>query len=494
MGITYRKSTTQEMFFLTFPKSNLFLRSDVKTIEGWRWRPEITSWTVPSSLRTIKELDSLGFTPKGAETTDYISMIRELETGAHRLGDALCYELDVAGKTLWPYQLAGYKFFKKRKTGLLYDAVGVGKTLQGIAWAKDEDNILVICPKIVISQWRDLLDTEGRKDAVVINYEQLHKLENVTHNTALIVDEAHLIKNTKTERHKRVIKVSKKVRKVLALTGTPLVNRPIDLWAIYLLCGMREPNQFWSWAMAYTGAYKAEFGWNFSGATNLDLLKEDMLHWSLRRELEEVWEDMPETTTLRLEIESEEKEERVDYDSRILGLLNGGISLHSAEGIGEIQSLRQATARAKVPFLREWIKNHLDSGGRGVAVFASFKQPLYDLCSPFEGQYITGDIGEQEREKAKSDFGNGFCKVIGLTYGAGGVGLDNLQYGADTVILLDLPWTPTEYEQAIARVRRRGMQGPLQVIIPVVDSVIEKFIADGLDRKQSAFTYLKEVL
>lgn len=164
-----------------------------------------------------------------------------------------------------PYQTAGFHFLaylgSNRFGGVLADDMGLGKTIQALAWlawlrneAKTLLPSLVVCPKSVMDNWRaeaerfypslrvrlwrrepagELSCARESNDLIVVNYSQLRSLLPAVadaHWLGAILDEAQYIKNpdSQTAQAARALKAEHR----LALTGTPIENRLLDLWSI----------------------------------------------------------------------------------------------------------------------------------------------------------------------------------------------------------------------------------------------------------------------
>ena len=434
---------------------------------------------MPASLRVWHRFEN-DAEPTDRGTADYLAWLETLPGNKFLSGPAL----RLGSYDLLPFQSGGLRFL--RDYALLYDEPGVGKTLQAVAWmVQRKPPHLVVCPKAVIGQWQDILSDTG-VPATIVNPERVSK---VGFHETIVVDEAHMFKNTAAQRTKALQQVSKGGSSLLLLTGTPIINRPIDLWSYYLLLGERTPKQFWTWAQRYTAPFHNGFGWDFSGASFLDELREDMMHFALRREEADVLNDLPRERRHRIKVQTTAAHSSAirGYDQDILDAIRQGSRL---AGCGSLQSLRVTAATAKAPACAEWLANYLESGGKRVVVFSGFYEPLRSSCSPvgrlYTGQNTTDD---GDREENKRLFEAGEIDVLGCTYGAGGYGL-NLQC-ANTVVLLDLPWTPAEHEQAIKRVRRRGQTESVMIVTFLCGSIIEDKIQQALDNKEDVIAYLE---
>lgn len=375
---------------------------------------------------------------------------------------------------------------------MLHDAPGVGKTLQAVAWARNDDTVLIVCPKAVVGHWETYLRNIGKtpilypvelKDGqwAITTWQRLSLA--VPLSFTLIADEVHYAKNMKSKRSKQLHTLGGRAGRILALSGTPLINRPLELWSIFLLLRERSKEDYWRFVQTYCAAYHNGYGWDVSGASNLDDLREEMSSFALRRTLEEVIPWLPPKLyeTVHIKLTAAERSLVNERERKVIELVSGK-ALLSAEGLGALQRLRLASALAKADYAREWLDDFHSSGGGTVAVFCAFKEPLRKAVHPGAAFY-TGDESDAARAAALKAIEEGQANTLGLTYGAGGTGLDGLQRNISTVLLLDLPWTPAETGQAEDRIHRIGQRSPVQVVRFVADSWIDSKLEEANERK-----------
>ena len=211
---------------------------------------------------------------------------------------------------LYPHQREGVAFLRRRGHAILGDDMGLGKTRQAIVAMKlaaPEGCVLVVCPASLKLKWAreiravepdaviDVLGVAGHACDnlrwVIVNYDLLGKHETRLQRvpwSGVILDEAHFIKNAsgRSARCLRLLGVEGREDKafrplqVYLLTGTPLTNRPRDLFNLLRAVGHPAARSFLSFAKRYCGAYRNDYGWVTDGASNLDelnlLMKEVM--------------------------------------------------------------------------------------------------------------------------------------------------------------------------------------------------------------------------
>lgn len=468
---------------------------DVKRIEGRRFHPEIKAWSTPPSLRAWKQLERLGF-----EMLDYgggRAYVEWLLAGAP-VGEP--YSLP---RYLFPFQRTGVAWLKMRSHALLGDEPGLGKTEQAVEWARGDETVIVTAPNVVLTQWAEKVTERLGRPAVVkapaeagvwtiANYEYLPKLSAPDVPFTLVADEAHLLGNPKTRRTKLTMKLAERAKRVLLLTGTP-PSRVVKWWPLLVMLRERDPKEFFPWALRYTGAERNDFGWDFSGATHLDELADDLRHVMLRRTKAEVLPDLPPkrfTTILASDQTKAEVKQLGVMDRELMDLVSKGHSLSSGLGLGALQRLRVHTSKTKIQTTIQWV---LAQGvpSTKVIVFGEFLDSLHAIGEgivegsdePCSVVYLTGETTDRA-PLIRQFWDDPQCAVALCQYDAAAEGA-NLQC-AGTVVLHDLPWTPDKLEQATDRAHRIGqVHDSVHVVTMLSGSQAERQMLDGLSRHQS---------
>lgn len=259
-------------------------------------------------------------------------------------------KLDDLRGTLMPFQREGVlrmsKILEKHKGLFLADDMGLGKTIQAIAMHHllESHRTLVICPSAVKYNWRkefwNWLDDvgvvvlEGRTrtddippwtEVVICNYAIIKARQAEISNwqpTMMIVDEFHKIKNQKAQRSKAVREIAFEMAPDaprLLLTGTPILNRPAELWHPLRVIDEQDTiaSDWYTYMTRYCGAYRDRFGWNTGGATNTMELHEKLTDSIMvRRKKEEVLTELPDLTesTIPIEIDNWTQYSRAESD------------------------------------------------------------------------------------------------------------------------------------------------------------------------------------
>ena len=409
---------------------------------------------------------------------------------------------EVIRAELRPYQVEGYHFLAYLTTnrfgGVLADDMGLGKTLQAlvwIAWLRAEANgkaqpSLVVCPKSVTDNWvaeaehfypslrvrrwtgetADALTTaRDEADIIVINYAQLRSLSPAIAKVswqAAILDEAQYIKNPDSQTAQAARALTADYR--LALTGTPIENRLLDLWSIF------------GFAMPGVLGNRAEFLRRFNGqddplarrrlaarvrpfllrrtkgqvAKDLpDRVEEDLLCDMEGEQLKLYRAELKRAQRLLLGVQTREQlnEQRFNVLTSLLRLRQ--ICCHPAlvnDQLGEVES-------AKVNALLDLLEPLMEEGHK-VLVFSQFVTMLDRLRKTVKERewphfYLAGST-ENRGDLVKSFQAAEGGAVFLISLKAGGFGL-NLT-AASYVVLFDPWWNPAVESQAIDRTHRIG--------------------------------------
>ena len=422
--------------------------------------------------------------------------------------------MDLSSYALYPHQATGVEFLARRGRAILGDDMGLGKTRQAIVALKASAPagvFLVVCPASLKLNWaREIrqVDAQARIEVlgvpgfehpqpqwVIVNYDLLARNAERLHAvawTGVVLDEAHFIKNA-SQRSSQALKllgVSEDRRAgvagprlVFLLTGTPMPNRPRDLFNLLRAVGHPSARSFIAFARQYCGAYRNNYGWVTDGASNLAelnlLLKEVML----RRRKDEVLDLPPKIRTwVPLQITSEAAwNANEGFVNWFLG--SDASRPNDTEFLARITRLRLALHKAKHAACAERIRDVVASGQK-VLVFTSYTEGITRHRKALGGQAvtITGADNARQRMQAMDAFQNDPAVTVALcNLIAGGVGL-NLT-AATHVIFQDLDWVPANHLQAEDRCYRIGQDRQVTVEYLLADGTLDIYIARLLEAK-----------
>ena len=437
---------------------------------------------------------------------------------------------------LRPYQKDGFDFLchltRIRLGGILADDMGLGKTLQTLAWlawlkerhGKDPKPSLVICPASVLHNWRreanrftphlkvlvlesgaarhDLRKQIPQCDLIVTNYallrRDLEELQKFAFRAA-ILDEAQFIKNPGAQVTQSVKQLKSEHR--LALTGTPLENRLLDLWSIvdFIQPGyLGDQNHF-------TETYEPR-GENAESAQRIARrrLSARLRPLLLRRLKKHVAKDLPERIEQRRDCQLGEEQRKLylaelrrSREQVMKTVAEKGLNQSKIHVLAALTRLRQICCHPKlvgndtVSGKTETLFELLDSliaEGQKVLVFSQFVQMLLLLeeeCRQrqFPTHILTGQT--KDRQQVVTTFQNDSnAAVFLLSLRAAGTGL-NLTT-ASYVVLYDPWWNPAVEAQAIDRSHRIGQTQTVNAYRLISPGTVEEKIWELQQSKAKA--------
>lgn len=452
-----------------------------------------------------------------------------------------------------PYQQIGIDFAKAHDRTLIADEMGVGKTIQaiGLANAVGAIRILVVCPATLKINWSRELEkwlvaplsiSFAEKylgaDVVIVNYDRLEKFIGELRAICwdlVIVDEAHYVKNPTAKRTKALLgNGGLRTKRLLFLTGTPVENRPIELWPMLQAidksfgsyhefgrryCGGQEmvviqhmpaadraklyamagrtpvvPVGLWS---AFVARHKPNLAkvklrrtWDYKGASNIPELRERLRAVMIRRTKAEVLPDLPEKRR------------------QVIELTNGKALVHEAAAMKDVASKLQAqefavafdklaearhqTARDKLPQCVEFIKDVLENTEK-VVVFAHHHDILDGLqagLAEFNPSWVRGGMPDWEKQLYVDRFQNADSRVFVGQIQAAGVGLTLT--AAHTVVFVEQDWAPAKIAQAEDRCHRIGQKTCVTVYFLVAEKSLDARVMRAIASKQHLIDQMLE--
>jgi len=396
---------------------------------------------------------------------------------------------------LYPHQETAKQFLLTQKRAILADQPRVGKTLPTAAAALENLPCLIVCPAIAKTVWEaafcklsnaSIRVVNGKNDAmkttnhqvVIINYDLLQYFNNAGFQT-LVLDECHRIKNPLAKRTASASLLMKQIDRVYALSGTPIPNRPVELWPILHGLGIYRGG-WYDFAARYAKMWKSPWGLDVSGSSNIPELKALMKPHVLRRKKEDVFKDYrdPQVSLITFDLPNDKREQQFDADA----LVANPNALLAFEGLAEI--MKEAGMR-KVNLAAEFIDDLLQSG-EPVVVFAHHKDVVAELVKELKAHKpvtVVGDTPRAQRDKAIEAFQAGKTKCIIGNIAAMSEGVD--LSAADTIVFVECTWSTSALEQASSRVEnitKNGIQ-PVIYILTIRASLDHTVLAKILKKQ-----------
>ena len=419
--------------------------------------------------------------------------------------------------SLYPHQADGVAFLLSKKRAILADDMGLGKTRQAIVAMEagcPEGTILIVCPASIKLNWkREILMVDDKATIevlgidtnqtdtprwIIINYDILSKHADRLHAidwAGVILDEAHFIKNAskRTSHCLKLLGVQAEAKAALIgpefvflLTGTPMTNRPKDLFNLFRCVGHPASRSFLSFAKRYCDAYRNDYGWVTTGASNLDELNLLMKEVSIRRMKNEVL-NLPPKVRSWVPVD-------ISGSKAALNAIDGFLSWYSGtdpsqpndrEFLVRLTNVRTSLHKAKFKAVAERIKD-VTATGEKVVLFTCFTDGIerHKKMLGDQAVTITGANTSAKRTEAVDRFQSdpavrvALCNII-----AGGVGIT--MTAGTHVIFQDLDWVPANHAQAEDRCYRMGQNKRVTVEYFHADGTLDGYIATLLQRKMA---------
>ena len=523
-----KKCNGDYSLFVSFPFDYKIVDA-IKELPTRFWNADTKEWEVPfSKLGTLTEsLPAYEFNIEGP----YIRMTKDdVEVPA---------EFEFKTKP-FEHQIEGMKYGLQNTRWLLGDEQGLGKTKQviDIAVAKKIMNgykhCLIICGvnglkwnwvnevkthsnesarilgqrkranRIVIDGNSAKLDdlrhldeiddyfiitnVESLRDANITS--ELHKLCEKNVINMIAADEVHKMKNPSSQQGKAFLKL--KADTMIAMTGTPLMNTPLDLYIIMKWLGF-EKHSFYQFKAHYCtmGGFG---GYQVIGYRNLEELQEQLNDIMLRRLKSDVL-DLPDKLHVDEFVEMTPKQKQI-YDE-VTASIKMNIDQIKMENnpLAELIRMRQATGytgilsstikeSAKLDRMEELVDDAVQNG-KQVVIFSNWTQMTDAIWARLHNKYrlsiITGETKDIDRQDNVAEFQSGGSQVIVGTIGAMGTGRT---LTAGTVeIFMDEPWNRANKEQAEDRCHRVGTKENVTSYTIMCKNTIDERIHDLILQK-----------
>lgn len=324
----------------------------------------------------------------------------------------------------------------------------------------------------------------------------------------IALDEIHRNASPQSEQGKQILRLKAMTGsrvEWIPMTGTPVVNKPTDVFLPMRLVDATDCDSYWKWNQRYC-IYGGYGGHNVIGYKNIPELKRVLEPNMLRRTKKEVL-DLPDKirqveyventrTQVRLyaevQMDLQSNFEQIRQSANPLGKL---IRLRQANGAPEIldpsidvSSQSYLGCNAKLKRLLEMAQD-LTSCGKKIVVFSNWIEPLRTAYRWLNKKKIktvsyVGTMSQEDREKSKRTFiEDPSCMVILGTIGA--LGTTHTLTVAQDVIFLDQPWSMADLEQAEDRCYRVGTTGTVNVYYLIAKDTIDDKVYDIIMRKDS---------
>lgn len=460
----------------------------------------------------------------------WVKYKEELET-THTKFSAKLHSFLKEGVVLYAHQIVAALFMNVTRSTLISHEMGLGKTLAAILYVEMNgfDKVLVITPNSLkfnfydevnkftnsnahIIKWRK--NTYSIEDAkyIIVNYEYFNPKDKKAFDkkfkdlglgkiNAVICDESHRLKNTKSNTYKNFKRTFKKTAFVddkiskIFLSGTPAPNRAHELYSVLNQISSVDFATKKHFNEYYCGmTYDLENGWTTNPETMYNRLEE--LYYKIspfthRKLKKEVLTDLPDKTYQRVMLEMTDKEENT-YEAIEEGIADELDTGKKMNHLTIMIRLRQFTSQRKLSMAKELIDNILESGEK-VVIVDVFKNTLYALKE--ELGYVaglhTGDQSVEERAEIVKKFQDPDSDMR-VFLGS----IQTCNYGltltaASKLIIITLPYSVGEYDQVSDRLHRIGQLNAVNIYVLIFPDTIDDYIYSAIEGKRKE---IKKVL
>jgi len=418
----------------------------------------------------------------------------------------------------YPHQIIGAKFANEVGSCIITADMGTGKTIlsllasemKGKEWSK----VFIIVPNSLKLNWRNevdkftnsksyVLDKNLKKNKyrieeckyIITNYEYFRsktfnvksKLIDLGINPkdidAIIFDEAHKIKNTKSNTTKNITKIFKKlVNNFMLLSGTIMPNK---LEELYVSLNLILPDEFSNkneFYRDYCGLrYDLDFGWVPISKPDLDKVFNKLDGVMYRVKKEDVLKDLPDLQINMVTVEMS-KQEQAQYNEIEEGFenvdWNKNIIVEEKDSVNPLVilgRLRKYTSIIKTPLIKEFVQN-LNDQGEKVVIFDVFKDSLMNLSNEMStnSAYYGGSVSSEKRQELIDEFQDSDSKLMNLfvTAQTGNAGITLT--ASSNMILISQSYVPGENEQMYARIHRIGAKNNCNIYIFAVEDTVDE--------------------
>jgi len=517
-------------------------------VDGINWQRHDQRWVFPAAqLDAVTQLlTNIGSVEYSASALAALDEERDRRIRLDTIRHNHDTTLDIP--TLLPlfgFQRVGVEFvLAAGGRALIADEMGLGKTPQGIASSlmlmrqHGARKVLVVCPaSLKINWYREWIRFGGIEPTIwhgqkrigsldaavhIINFDIVAKfrteLETLDFDI-IVIDEAHYLKNKDAirsqaifggyDRKNRIRRKPFPARYAVLLTGTPVLNRPGELFP---LLNFIAPDRFNDW-FTYANRYGAWSPMNMEGRPwkpqHLDELHSRTQDIVIRRKKVDVLKDLPPklVSDVFVELTAEQRKEYRRVLADVAEEWKEAARDKKKPTLNELQILTSLLNTIKLDKVRELVSElQNEDDVRSVLVFSTRLDPLKTLRREYGDRaiYIDGSMTPEQRQLEVDRFQKGEATVALLSLRAAGVGLTLTT--ADTVIFLDQDFVPANHQQAEDRAHRIGQVNPVQIYYLLAEDTIDEDlrallaekvattsqITDGevrqLERQRSVFT------
>lgn len=493
-----------------------------------RFNSEYKEWIVPvnefSKPNIKRVIQDFGFKQiEKAQVEDVVVSYEQTEVDYAYLRGLS----DSKGFTYNPrqYQLEALGYALEKGSIINGDDVGLGKTFESIMYAETTNSFpcLVVVPASVKYNWQEKWleitgnkrevaviesrETKARKnnwkaDVVVINYDIIGKKQGKGATlrfkelknkwNMIIFDEAHFLKEKTSIRSRAAKMLVKDVDKIQMLTGTAIMSKPVEIWNLLVLA-KREKEIAKDWMQfitRYCGGYRGKFGWVTDGATNTLELNQKLRNVCyIRREKRDVLKELPTVTkqVIQMPITNITKIKRatndlIEYVRETKGD-ESAEKAQEAEHLVALGVLRKLAIEGKLKAIEGYLKDWKTSNKK-LVIFGIHREVLEYLSDKFKCKLIAGGTSSKDKLSIVKEFQSNEDVFLFANIQSAGTGVDGLQNVCSNMLIIELPWRPSDLTQTIGRLDRSGQKEAVTVSFMLNDQTVDEQMWEMLSDKE----------
>ena len=496
----------KDKIIITF-RYNPVLVEKIRTLEGRRWNSKKREWSCNATQPNLKKLKEWGF--------GFSKKLRKLRNefiGKQKHNDIMEHWV---GPPLRPFQTRGVNLIQQ-KAGrvLLADEMGLGKTVQALAWLALNPSArpaVIACPSSMKLHWRRLARVWSRVDKciilqgrspykipegsiIIVNYDILDDWIPALLKLSpkvFIPDECHKLKNPKAKRTKASRRLAKRTAHIIAISGTPIQNKPGEFFSIINMVNkMLFPSQ-WDFRERFCGLKHNGFGWVDTRPTNTKELHSILTRTIMIRRLKKnVLKELPPKQRIAIPLEINKTKYNKAMEDLTTWLKENPDN--NAEAMVRIGKTKLAVVKAKLPAVIDWVDGFLEKDNK-LIVYAYHKEIIDALMQHYgrKAVKVDGSVRLNDRQRAINAFANKKDVKLFIANIEAGEGLDGLQGACSATCTIEFRWSPGVHVQAEDRVHRDGQESDsVNSYYLVVEDTIEETIAALIDRKARTLSEL----
>lgn len=418
--------------------------------------------------------------------------------------------------TPYDFQLEGVKFALERNKSYIAFDPGLGKTAVAaiVSCTLKYDSCVYICPPFLMKTVEYEFLNWGAKTPFIVSDTMIHKPEirkqimqiGIKSPSLLFVDEAHRFNNPTSRRSKMLFGYQPSIgdsiegitswfSKIVLLSGTPMPNRPIELFPILNACApetIEFMNRF-EYGRYYCAGFRTEYGWDFSGASRMQELAAKVKgEFMLRKRKKEVLKELPEKTE-GLVLIGDDLPRTIDtLDRSILRDFSPTDLMGFIAPNDHIATYRKELGKLKVAKSCALIKDLLLNSNESILIFAIHKEVVAKLVkglSAFDPLVVTGDVPTQKRAAIVKEFQTNKKRRLFIgNIDACGIGFTLTK--ATRVDFVEFSWVPSVNEQASDRAHRIGQTSNVLVQYHVFKNSIDRVVIETILRKRKVTKHI----